>query len=38
VIEADKDPCSFCGEILRDCGGDHGDEMRQIQREALERD
>jgi len=25
--------CTFCGEILRDCGGDHADEMREIQRE-----
>ena len=33
MVEEDKKPCSFCGEILRECGGDHGDEMRDIQRE-----
>jgi hypothetical protein len=33
-----KKPCSFCSQALYICGGDHGDEMRQIQREALERD
>ena len=36
--EDEGKPCSFCGEILRYCGGDHGDEMRDIQREALRRD
>jgi hypothetical protein len=29
--------CTFCGHKELDCGGDHGDEMRDIQREALER-
>ena len=33
MVEQDNQPCTFCGEILRDCGGDHGDEMREIQRE-----
>jgi len=37
MVEEDKKPCSFCGEILRDCGGDHGDEMRDIQREVWRR-
>ena len=27
--------CSFCGSMESECGGDHGDEMREIQREAL---
>jgi len=26
--------CTFCGEMESECGGDHVDEMRQIQREA----
>ena len=30
--------CTFCGYMVSECGEDHGDEMRQIQREALERD
>ena len=30
--------CSFCGEMYSFCGGDHGDEMREIQREALRHD
>ena len=30
--------CTFCGEMNSFCGGDHGDEMREIQREALRRD
>jgi hypothetical protein len=38
MVEADKEPCTFCGEILRDCGGDHVDEMRDIQRKALRSD
>jgi hypothetical protein len=38
MVEDEKNPCSFCGEILRECGGDHGDEMRDIQREALRGD
>jgi antitoxin component of RelBE/YafQ-DinJ toxin-antitoxin module len=29
--------CTFCGEKYRDCGGDHGDEMRQIMRESCSR-
>jgi hypothetical protein len=27
--------CTFCGAMASECGEDHGDEMRQIQREAL---
>lgn len=38
MVEDEKEPCSFCGEILRYCGGDHGDEMRDIQRSVLYRD
>ena len=38
MAEDEEKPCTFCGEILRYCGGDHGDEMRDIQREALRRD
>jgi hypothetical protein len=30
--------CSFCGSIDAKCGRDHGDEMRQMQREALRDD
>jgi len=30
--------CSFCGSMLSECGDDHGDEMRDIQREALRDD
>jgi hypothetical protein len=30
--------CSFCGSIDAKCGRDHGDEMRDIQREALRDD
>jgi len=30
--------CTFCGDMDSVCGGDHGDEMRDWQREALERD
>jgi hypothetical protein len=26
--------CTFCGYMDSECGGDHGDEMRDIQREA----
>lgn len=33
MVEDEGKPCTFCGEILRECGGDHGDEMRDIQRE-----
>ena len=33
MAQDEEKPCSFCGEILRYCGGDHGDEMRDIQRE-----
>jgi hypothetical protein len=29
--------CSFCGSKLWDCGGDHGDEMRDILRESRRR-
>ena len=38
MLEDEEKPCTFCGEILRYCGGDHGDEMRDIVREALRRD
>lgn len=31
------DTCSFCGHMVSVCGGDHTDEMREIQRAALER-
>jgi hypothetical protein len=27
--------CTFCGAMASECGEDHGDEMRDIQREAL---
>jgi len=27
--------CTFCGYVESQCGGDHGDEMRDIQREAM---
>jgi hypothetical protein len=27
--------CTFCGAMDSECGGDHGDEMRDIQREAM---
>jgi hypothetical protein len=30
--ERADDKCTFCGEMERDCGGDHGDEMRDIGR------
>lgn len=30
----DEAICTFCGEKNRECGGDHGDEMRQIMRES----
>jgi len=30
--------CTFCGDMVSECGGDHGDEMRDIQREALRGD
>lgn len=33
--EGDK-PCSFCGN--KGCEGDHGDDMRDWQREVLQRD
>jgi hypothetical protein len=26
--------CTFCGELDSVCGGDHGDEMREISREG----
>jgi hypothetical protein len=26
--------CTFCGDLMSDCGGDHGDEMRDICREG----
>lgn len=35
IMKEDKEPCSFCGEAYYICGGDHGDEMREMQREAL---
>jgi len=31
--ERQNSKCTFCGSM--DCGDDHGDEMRQIQRKAL---
>ena len=30
--ERHDDTCTFCGEMETDCGGDHGDEMRDIGR------
>jgi hypothetical protein len=30
--------CTFCHAMESECGGDHGDEMRDIMREALYRD
>ena len=30
--ERADDKCTFCGEMVRECGGDHGDEMRDIGR------
>jgi hypothetical protein len=30
--------CSFCGSMVSECGDDHGDEMRQIQRDARDAD
>ena len=29
--------CTFCGDMESECGGDHGDEMRDIQREYTRR-
>ena len=29
--------CTFCGEMESECGGDHGDEMREICREFDDR-
>ena len=34
----EDDVCTFCGQMISECGGDHGDEMRDIVREALRRD
>jgi len=34
----DSKPCSFCGRQRNICGEDHGDEMREIQRELKKRD
>jgi len=31
--ERDDQKCTFCGEMERECGGDHVDEMRDIMRE-----
>lgn len=30
--------CTFCGAMVSECGGDHGDEMRDIMREYRQRD
>jgi hypothetical protein len=30
--------CTFCGSMASECGEDHGDEMRDIMREALRGD
>ena len=38
MVEEDKKPCSFCGDMPSECGRDHGDEMRDIAREALRDD
>lgn len=32
--ERADEKCTFCGKMYRDCGGDHGDEMRQIIQES----
>ena len=32
--ERDYQKCTFCGEMERECGGDHVDEMRYIEREV----
>jgi hypothetical protein len=32
--EESKEACTFCGEEVGICGEDHGDEMREIQREC----
>jgi len=32
--ERPDEKCTFCGEMYSECGGDHGDEMRQIIRES----
>ena len=29
----EDDVCTFCGQMISECGEDHGDEMRDIQRE-----
>ena len=34
----DKQECSFCGAQRDECGEDHGDDMREWQKAALERD
>lgn len=34
----DLKPCTFCGRSRGVCGEDHGDEMRDIQKEFMERD
>jgi hypothetical protein len=38
MIEEYERPCTFCGQMVSECGEDHGDEMRDIVREALRRD
>lgn len=35
IIEEEKEPCRFCGEAPYICGGDHVEEMREMQRDAL---
>ncbi|NBV34468.1 MAG: hypothetical protein EBR81_11950 [Proteobacteria bacterium] len=37
IQEADKESCTCCGKARSFCGEDHGDQMRDWQREVLER-
>lgn len=32
MYDSENSECSFCHKRLRECGEDHGDEMREIQR------
>jgi len=41
ALQEDFDPhyiCTFCGNKEINCGGDHGDEMRDWLRESLDRE
>jgi hypothetical protein len=37
IIEDDDEKCTFCKRYTSQCGGDHGDEMRDIARERRTR-